>query len=746
MRGAFISILVAAWCSVGVARAEQVRVPAGRGVIEIEARQQRYEGNVYYAEGQVEVRYQGFVLRTERLEFNATSGEAVARGKVEFEADNQRLEAEEARYNIRTGRGFFRQVRGQIHVVHAANRDVLRSPNPFSFEAREVERVDARTYRLRQAWVTVCEPEKPLWRFHTASATIRVERNARLRHASFRLLDIPVLYLPYATAPVGRKLRQSGFLVPHGANTSNKGMVVGTAYYWAPTEWMDLTLGGEYLSKRGFSHAAELRAVPREGVTVNAGYFAVNDRGLVGPGGTRLKQGGHQANVSLDGYLPGGWRAVLDFHKLTSLKFRLAFAETFERAVNSEVRSTLFLTNNARGFSVNFSGSNYKNFLSAEPETAVVLRAAPGARVSSVDQAPFRRWPLYFGFHVAAEALHRSEPGFSTPDAVQRFEVAPRVTLPLRWGPWLGITPTFVARTTRYGAQVQSGALAPRPLVRNTQEVTVDVWPPALARIFTGRSARWKHVIEPQLIYRYVRGVNDFGRFLRFDENDILTDTNEIEYGITQRLLRRKGDGEADEVLSWRVAQKRYFDPMFNGALVPGERNVFRATALFSPFAFADGPRTYSPVVSDLRVTPGGRFDAQFRLDIDPQRRKITAAGTLVKMRPYRESFVTLAHFATRNAAVLQPRSHQVSALAGYGQTTRPGLNAAFGFSYDVQRKFLQSQLVQVSFNGRCCGIGFEYRRLALGPVRSENQFRVALMIANVGTFGNLRRQEKLFE
>jgi len=51
-----------------------------------------------------------------------------------------------------------------------------------------------------------------------------------------------------------------------------------------------------------------------------------------------------------------------------------------------------------------------------------------------------------------------------------------------------------------------------------------------------------------------------------------------------------------------------------------------------------------------------------------------------------------------------------------------------------------------VSYNGHCCGLGFEYRRLALGTVRSENQFRVALLIANLGTFGSLRRQEKIFE
>ncbi len=84
-------------------------------------------------------------------------------------------------------------------------------------------------------------------------------------------------------------------------------------------------------------------------------------------------------------------------------------------------------------------------------------------------------------------------------------------------------------------------------------------------------------------------------------------------------------------------------------------------------------------------------------------------------------------------------------ALVGYGEINRRGWNAALGLSYDIRQEFLQNELVQVSYNGACCGIAFEYRRIALGPVRTENQFRVALIIANIGAFGNLRRQEKIF-
>jgi len=94
---------------------------------------------------------------------------------------------------------------------------------------------------------------------------------------------------------------------------------------------------------------------------------------------------------------------------------------------------------------------------------------------------------------------------------------------------------------------------------------------------------------------------------------------------------------------------------------------------------------------------------------------------------------------------VVQPSSNQVRAIVGYGNLTRKGFNVSSGLSYDFVNGTLQNQFVQVNYNGGCCGLALEYRRLELGTVRTENQFRVAFVIANIGTFGNLRRQEKIY-
>ena len=39
----------------------------------------------------------------------------------------------------------------------------------------------------------------------------------------------------------------------------------------------------------------------------------------------------------------------------------------------------------------------------------------------------------------------------------------------------------------------------------------------------------------------------------------------------------------------------------------------------------------------------------------------------------------------------------------------------------------------------------FGYNRFNLGPLRQENQFRIAISLSNVGSFGTLRKQERMY-
>jgi LPS-assembly protein len=730
----------------------------------LEAKQQSQVAAISHADGDVDLRYQNTRLRADHVEYNNDTQVAIARGHVQLDFMNQHVEADEAHYELRTGHGTFFHVRATFSIDRHPTPTLLISPNPLYFEAEEAERLDEHTYRIKKAWMTVCDPDKPTWKFYAPEATVYLQKSVHLENGDFRVFSVPVLYLPYATFPAGKE-RESGFMIPNIGDSSSKGYILGESYYWAPTDWMDASIGGTYYSRRGWGQRADLRMRPWENAKLDVIYTGVEDRGLEQPQVPGeppvppINQGGHEARLLFTALLPDGWRAVADLDDLSSLTYRLAWSETFTQAVNSEVRNSAFLTNNFRGFSLNFAALSYQNYLSASPDTYVSLRTVPEVRFSSVDQAPFPQLPIYFSFDGFSDAVHRSDTvtatPLDTPNFVGRSELAPSVTMPLHFGPWLDLTPTFTLRSTYYGGQLQNGSFVDRGLFRTTEEFSLDIRPPSFDRIWDRSGTKWKHVIEPDIAYNYVNGVNDFSRFVRFDEDETLTDTNEIEYGITQRLYRRKKDGDTEELVSWRLVQKYFFDTTFGGALINGQRNVFQTLDEITPFAFADSPRHFSPIVSDLKIEPGKHFDTEFIFNFDPKRNQLTAIGTLLKLKPYKQSFLTLAHFSTTNLPtppdenppnfVFESRSNQVRALVGYGDLTRVGFNATAGLSYDFTQQAFQNQILEVSYNGSCCGFGFEYRKFSFGTIRNENQYLVVFRIANVGSAGTLRRAEKIF-
>lgn len=752
--------------------AQQVRLPREKvGVASLEAKTQSRKGDVITADGDVDILYGDTRLRADHAEYNSKTYEAVATGHVQLDYSNEHLEADEAHYNVSTGHGLFHNVRGNVKIERRPNSDVLVTANPLYFEAHDVERFAGDVYLVHRAWITICDPEHPKWQFYAPHARIRLDKTVALVNANFRLFRVPLIWVPYATAPAGRKVRQSGFLIPDVGQSSRKGFLFGDAFYLAPVSWMDATIGAQFMSRRGVLERGAFRSKPFENTSLEYTYLGVEDRGLLNPDGTRNPQGGEQQRLEIQSLLPGHWRFVTDYNQLSSLTFRLAFADTFGEAINSEVRSAIFFTNNFRGFSLNFAALNDKSFLTvpfpatptapAVPATSVTLRNLPEARFGSVEQSPWRSVPLYFSFDSSVGAVHRSESAMATPTftpidtplSVSREEVAPRVTMPLHFGPWLGVTASGAYRATRYGDSLNSaGMVSGVSITRHTEEFALDFRPPTLERFFDRSSLkkdkprqRYKHTIEPAITYRYVTGVNNFADFIRFDSDATLTDTNEVQYGFTQRFYRKEGDDQPQELVSWSIFQKHFFDPTFGGAAVPGVRNVFQALNSITPFAFALGSVHWSPIVSDFKINPGGRYDTEQILEYDANLNKVTTIGTLLKVRPYGEFFTTVAHFRLQADPILQPLSNQVRALFGYGALNRKGFNAAAGVSFDITNNALQNQLVQVNYNGGCCGLAVEYRRIALGQVRTENQFRVAFIIANIGTFGNLRRQEKIF-
>jgi LPS-assembly protein len=89
---------------------------------------------------------------------------------------------------------------------------------------------------------------------------------------------VPVLPLPYASIPIKKRDRASGFLTPNFGFSANKGFRLTTAYYQTLGRSADVTIRGDLYASRGIGYGADVRTRANSRSYFNFGFYAVKDR------------------------------------------------------------------------------------------------------------------------------------------------------------------------------------------------------------------------------------------------------------------------------------------------------------------------------------------------------------------------------------------------------------------------------------------------------------------------------------
>jgi LPS-assembly protein len=706
-------------------------------------------------------------LQADEIDYDEERGYAEARGHVIFDhyEGGEHIEADRVEYNLKDETGRYYEISGFSPAKIESRPGVLTTANPFSFRGKWAERFQDK-YVLHDGMITDCRLPNPWWTLRGTTFDIIPGERAIAHNTVFRLRRVPLFYSPLFYRSLEKAPRQSGFLLPNIGNSSRRGKMIGVGYFWAINRSYDTTYRAQWFTERGVAHHFDFRGKPTDRSDFDVIVYGVNDRGLeVGPNFIR-KEGGFLATLTGKADLAHGWYARGDLNYLSSYRFRQAFTESFYEAVFSESHSSGFVTKHWDTFGVSIVGSRIENFTDEVPvhtesggntietfkDQSIVIRRAPSVEFNSREhEISDRILPIWVSFDTSAGFLNRNQLQFSTRQWVERVDFAPRVMTTMSWKDF-HFTPSFGIRETSYGSSRDaSGNITGNDVLRSSRDFSLDFRPPSLAKVFDSPSwlgKKLKHVIEPDVQYRFVTGINDFDRYIRFDETELESNTNEVEISITNRIYAKKKDDRVEEVFSWRVAQKRFFDPTFGGAVTSGRRNVVLSEAMLTGYAFLDGPRNYSPIVSTVRVNPDYRFGIEWRTDYDPLRGRIVNSSTTADAR-FAQYFVSIGHDQIRTSYLqdgtfLLQASNQMRGTVGFGQDNKRGWSSAFTAIYDYNLKQLQYATTQITYNTDCCGWSVQFRRFSFGA-RNENQFRVAFAVANIGSFGTLKRQERLF-
>ncbi|MDE3105932.1 MAG: LPS-assembly protein LptD [Acidobacteriota bacterium] len=772
--------------------------PAGTSTVVIEADQQSERDGHYTLDGHVVLRYGDRTFAADHVEYDTESGEVTATGHIVASGgrNDELLYATRGTLNVKTQRGSFDNVTGSVGIKPGAGRLVYANGNPFLFSGRRVVKTGPQAYEVYGGTVTSCRLDHPDWVLSASKFTVDSEM-ARASNSVFRLLNIPLLYLPYVTQPVDVTDRQSGLLIPVVGESSTKGLVLGEQIYFALGRSQDLTVGAQYFSLRGWEQMATYRFKGYGDDFAMAHYSGLLDRGYY-TGGSFVNQGGEDVTFAGRHDLSGNTRVAATAEYLSSYPYREAFTENFNQAVSTDILSVAYAQHQSGGYVVSALTDKYQGLKRIPVGTTqgqeIKIFHLPSVEFAAMDHAlgiSGLRWSL----ESTAAGLKRVEPNFATSGVVERLDVHPMLSYPVQLRGWsllpsVGVRETFYSRSRQTPPQgtpappVQSTA----PLGRGDVEVGLDLRAPVLERTFDspftqrffGTAVR--HTIEPSLNLRYVGGVNSFKNVLRFDAVDVVSNTRELEYGTVQRLflkprraapctaadlkpeaerVKDAGDVPANgqqwdcgsrEWITWQLAQKYFFDESFGGAVVNGRRNIFDTTLNLSGVAFLTEPRAISPLISRLRFAPTEKVDVEWDFDLDTGAKKFTSNNLLVDF--HKDDVFGGLSFARLSApgrsysqgvSVATSDFNQLRILAGYGAPTKRGLSVGANAGLDLILGTVEYGTLETSYNWDCCGLSVEYRKYELGSARNESVYRFNFTLANIGTAGNLKRAERLF-
>ncbi len=191
------------------------------------------------------------IIKADWMTYDVVLNTIKARGNVSVEADDQSIIAEQAVVNLEQETGTFKKA------------TILGNEKDLHLEAEVIEKVGFKTYHIKDGWIITCkipEGKKAPWSFAASDVVIEQDGYAKLKHARFRIKDVPVFYSPFLFVPAKNK-RETGFLLPELSTAENSGFGFNLPFFWNISDSTDLTIYTQYFANRGYMPGVEFRYI-----------------------------------------------------------------------------------------------------------------------------------------------------------------------------------------------------------------------------------------------------------------------------------------------------------------------------------------------------------------------------------------------------------------------------------------------------------------------------------------------------
>lgn len=678
--------------------------------VEIDADSIRFdqEKQLYVAEGNVVASQAGVTLKADRVLIDMEKGRLVATGNLSgSDEGGNKLSGDSIELDL------------DLKSAVIVNGTIFFKSNNIYIRSAEIKKTGPQTYEAGYTTYTSCDcdygaGQKPAWSISTRSSNVTIGKYFTGWHSVFRVKSLPLFYLPYVKFPV-RMDRQSGFLMPRPGYSDVRGATLGNYFFWAISPTTDSTLTLDLDVKRGTGVGIEFRHYSSRlsYSELQFYYFREDDidrvrefRDDVGNLSRPLSAGPDRWELKFlhDEMLPHTLKLRANVNLVSDEEYLLDFEDDKNRRSAASLESTISITKNWERHSLVFEFRRFDNLL--DENDFDVLQKLPEVTFTALPHK-ILDLPFYISLNLNAVNYVRRN-GIEG----QRIDLAPKLSMPLRPGGFLELTPSFTPRYTKYRVVDSSNRSYPD---RAIYEFRTDVVT-TLVRDFATSDDKEapssvRHTIRPRFAYVYVPDVDQQG-IPSFDEIDAIAATNKLEYSINTALNHRYTQGgklKRREYLYFKLAHAYDIREM--------QRSLASALDKREPFDDLKGELRFSPV-KPVSLVAKGDFDVYDRI--------LNKYDTTLKVADNRGDSFFLTYRYERSLQTLYMESgaklHVHRAL---------DLILKQRYSFDEERSL--ERRVDLEFRQQCWGAVLTYQRTP-----EEEKILLNFTLESIGEFISL--------
>jgi lipopolysaccharide assembly outer membrane protein LptD (OstA) len=178
--------------------------------------------------------YKEMELRARRVEFDSERQTLVATGSPRLVDRGEEVSGHLMSYDLETRTG-------NIYQAETAYEKGL-------YHGRRIRKVGDQELEVMDGSYSTCDSDPPHYRFASHRMKVYLKDKLVAKPVVFYVKNVPLLALPFYLFPI-KPGRHSGFLFPQmefGFNNQSGQFIRNAGYYWAPNDYFDLTLSGDY--------------------------------------------------------------------------------------------------------------------------------------------------------------------------------------------------------------------------------------------------------------------------------------------------------------------------------------------------------------------------------------------------------------------------------------------------------------------------------------------------------------------